>query len=162
MMNQKQARVGNGFDVHQFEDGDGVILCGTKIPYSKKLKGHSDADCAWHALTDALLGAIGLGDIGEHFPDNDAQWKGADSGIFLKKAVEEVSRRTGQISNIDITIICEEPKMKLHKKQMRELTAKILAIEPDRVNIKATTTEKLGFLGRKEGLAAMATATILI
>jgi 2-C-methyl-D-erythritol 4-phosphate cytidylyltransferase/2-C-methyl-D-erythritol 2,4-cyclodiphosphate synthase len=137
-----------------------VILCGIKIPYSKKLKGHSDADCAWHALTDALLGSIGLGDIGEHFPDTDAKWKGADSGIFLKRAAEEVIKKSGEIVNVDITVMCEEPKMKIHKEKMKENTAKLLNITADRVNVKATTTEKLGFLGRKEGLAVFATATV--
>ena len=162
MAGQKNIRVGNGFDVHQFEDGDGVILCGIKIPYSKKLKGHSDADCAWHALTDAILGAIGLGDIGEHFPDNDSKWKNADSAIFLKHSVDEVRKLGGEINNVDITVMCEEPKMKLHKEKMKERTAQVLGIEANKINVKATTTENLGFLGRKEGLAVFATATISI
>jgi 2-C-methyl-D-erythritol 4-phosphate cytidylyltransferase/2-C-methyl-D-erythritol 2,4-cyclodiphosphate synthase len=162
MTNQKQIRVGNGFDVHQFADGRDMVLCGVKIPYIKKLRGHSDADCAWHALTDALLGSIGLGDIGEHFPDSDAKWKGADSSIFLKFSVDEIKKRGGEISNVDITVICEEPKLKIHKEAMKNKTAEIIGISADRVNIKATTTEKLGFLGRKEGLAVFATATVLI
>lgn len=162
MEKQKQIRVGNGFDVHQFADGSGIILCGVKIPYIKKLRGHSDADCAWHALTDAILGTIGLGDIGEQFPDTDEKWKGADSAIFLSYSVAEVRKRGGEISNVDITIICEEPKMKNFKREMKEKTAEILGIKADLVNIKATTTEKLGFLGRKEGLAVFATATIII
>jgi len=161
-MNQKMVRVGNGFDVHQFEDGNEIILCGIKIPHNKKLKGHSDADCAWHALTDALLGSVGLGDIGEHFPDSDAKWSGADSAIFLKKAADEIAKRNGEISNVDMTIICEEPKMKDHKAAMRCRTAEILNIDEGRINIKATTTEKLGSLGRKEGLAVFATATVYI
>ncbi len=148
-----ETRVGSGFDVHQFEEGEFITLCGIKIPFNKKLKGHSDADCAWHALTDALLGAIGEGDIGEHFPDTDAKWKNADSKIFLVKANELLKSRGGKISNIDMTIICEKPKMKDFKEEMKINTAKVLEIETDRINIKATTTEKLGFLGREEGLA---------
>ncbi len=159
---KKDTLTGNGFDVHEFEPGDGVILCGVKVPYTKKLKGHSDADCGWHALTDALLGTVGLGDIGEHFPDTDGKWKGADSSIFLKKAVEEIHSRAGRIINADITIICEEPKLKLHKTEMKKKTAALLGIAETRVNIKATTTEKLGFLGRKEGLACLATASVEI
>ena len=162
MADKKNTRVGNGFDVHQFEEGDGIILCGVKIPHSKKLKGHSDADCAWHALTDAILGAIGLGDIGEHFPDNDKKWKGADSKIFLKYSSDEVKKLGGYINNIDITIICEEPKIGPHKEAMKKRTAEVLEIEEKQVNIKATTTETLGFLGRKEGLAAFVTVSIAI
>lgn len=158
----RTTRVGSGFDVHQFEKGDGVILCGIKVPYNKKLKGHSDADCAWHALTDALLGAAGLGDIGEHFPDTDKKWKGADSAIFLKHSADEIKKRGGVINNIDITVICEEPKLKLHKAKMRSNTAKLLGLRADQVNVKATTTEKLGFLGRKEGLAATANVAITL
>jgi 2-C-methyl-D-erythritol 4-phosphate cytidylyltransferase/2-C-methyl-D-erythritol 2,4-cyclodiphosphate synthase len=161
-MKNKRTHIGTGFDVHQFEEGDGVILCGIKVPYSKKLKGHSDADCAWHALTDALLGAVGLGDIGEHFPDSDNKWKGADSSVFLKFAAEEIRKKGGEINNVDITIICEEPKLKLHKQNMKNNTAKLLNISSEQVNIKATTTEQLGFLGRKEGLAAQASVSILI
>jgi 2-C-methyl-D-erythritol 4-phosphate cytidylyltransferase/2-C-methyl-D-erythritol 2,4-cyclodiphosphate synthase len=158
----KHYRTGSGFDVHQFEDGDGIILCGIKIAYNKKLKGHSDADCAWHALTDALLGAVGLGDIGEHFPDTDAKWKGADSGIFLQHSYSLITAKGGELINADITVICEEPKLKIHKKTMAENTAKLLNLPADRINIKATTTEKLGFLGRKEGLACMASVSVLI
>lgn len=153
-------RVGNGFDVHQFEEGDGVILCGIKIPYHKKLKGHSDADCAWHALTDAILGAIGAGDIGEIFPDSDNKWKNADSFIFLKKADKLMKENNYEVTNIDITIISEEPKLQPYKVKMAENTANCLKISMDRVNIKATTTEKLGFLGRKEGLAVTATVCL--
>lgn len=158
----KQYRVGSGFDVHQFEEGDGVILCGIKIPFNKKLKGHSDADCAWHALTDAILGAIGEGDIGEHFPDTDPQWKGANSEKFLSHANNLLKSKGGELINVDITIICEKPKMKDFKTAMRENTARVLNLNPERVNIKATTTEKLGFLGREEGLASTANVSVLI
>ena len=159
---QKQIRTGNGFDVHEFEAGENIILCGVEIPHHKKLKGHSDADCAWHALTDAILGAIAKGDIGEHFPDTDSKWKGVGSDIFLKYANEEVIKIGGELINIDITIICEEPKLKQYKSLMQESTARLLGIETNRVNVKATTTEKLGFLGRKEGLAVLATANVSI
>ncbi|MDX1950090.1 MAG: bifunctional 2-C-methyl-D-erythritol 4-phosphate cytidylyltransferase/2-C-methyl-D-erythritol 2,4-cyclodiphosphate synthase [Rickettsiales bacterium] len=155
-------RIGSGFDVHQFEEGDGVILCGVKIPYSQKLKGHSDADCAWHALTDAILGAIGEGDIGEHFPDTQAEWKNADSKIFLQYANNLLLKKGGKLINADITIICENPKLKNYKKLMKKSTAEALNLEEDRINIKATTTEKLGFLGRGEGLACEAVVSILI
>lgn len=152
----EEARIGQGFDVHQFEDGDGVILCGIKIPCSFKLKGHSDADVAWHALTDAILGAIGCGDIGEYFPPSDDKWKGADSAIFLKYAGALATEQNYKINNVDITIICEEPKLSSYKKDMASKTADILRITPNRVNIKGTTTEKLGFTGRGEGIAALA------
>lgn len=157
-----ETRTGSGFDVHQFEEGEFITLCGIKIPFNKKLKGHSDADCAWHALTDAILGAIGEGDIGEHFPDSDAKWKNADSGIFLKHASELLKSKGGRIANIDITVICEKPKLKEFKNEMRINTAKLLGIEIERVNIKATTTEKLGFLGREEGLAVQAIVSVKI
>ncbi|HCR85189.1 MAG TPA: bifunctional 2-C-methyl-D-erythritol 4-phosphate cytidylyltransferase/2-C-methyl-D-erythritol 2,4-cyclodiphosphate synthase [Alphaproteobacteria bacterium] len=158
----KQNRIGIGFDVHQFEEGDGVILCGIKIPYSKKLKGHSDADVAWHALTDAMLGALAKGDIGDLFPDNDMKWKGADSKIFLKKADELMKKMGGRIINIDITIIAERPKLGDYKKIMAENTAKILDISETQVNVKATTTEKLGFVGRGEGISSQAVVSILL
>ncbi len=157
-----ETRIGSGFDVHQFEEGDEVILCGIKIPYHKKLKGHSDADCAWHALTDAILGAISEGDIGEHFPDNNPEWKNADSKIFLQYANNLLLKKGGKIINADITIICENPKLKNYKKLMQKYTADALGISEDRVNIKATTTEKLGFLGRGEGLATNAVVSIQI
>ncbi len=162
MKENRKIRTGSGFDVHQFEKGDGIILCGIKIPFNKKLKGHSDADCAWHALTDALLGSAGLGDIGEHFPDTDKKWKEVSSSVFLKFSVDEIRKKGGEINNVDITVICEEPKLKLHKEKMRNNTAKVLGLEAEQVNIKATTTEQLGFLGRKEGLAAMANVNIVL
>jgi len=153
-------RVGQGFDVHAFETGDHVILCGVEIPFTAKLKGHSDADVAMHALTDAILGAISEGDIGKHFPPSEAQWKGAASDIFLKKAVDLVAQRGGIVAHCDITIICEAPKLRPHIDAMRDELAKIMAMKIDRVSVKATTSEQLGFTGRGEGIAAMATATI--
>ena len=153
-------RTGNGFDVHAFEAGDAVILCGVEIAHSARLKGHSDADVAWHALTDAILGALADGDIGDHFPPTDPQWKGAPSSAFLSFAGERVLRRGGGIEHVDMTIMCEAPKIKPHRDAMRQSTATCLNLPLDRVSLKATTTEKLGFLGRGEGIAAMATATI--
>ena len=154
-------RIGSGFDVHQFEDGDAVVLCGVRIPHEFKLKGHSDADVAWHALTDAIYGAIAEGDIGVHFPPSDPQWKGVASEIFLKHAVDLARQRGFEIGNVDFTIICEAPKLKAHNLAMREETARVLSIPIDRVSVKATTTEKLGFTGRKEGIAAQANVLLV-
>ncbi len=159
---QRELRVGNGFDVHRFEDGDHVWLAGLKIPHTRALKGHSDADVGLHVLTDAILGAIGDGDIGTHFPPSDPQWLGMASEVFLKDAVRRVSERGGQITNIDLTLICEEPKIGPHREAMRSRLAEILGISVDRVSVKATTTEGLGFTGRKEGIAAMATASVML
>jgi 2-C-methyl-D-erythritol 4-phosphate cytidylyltransferase/2-C-methyl-D-erythritol 2,4-cyclodiphosphate synthase len=153
-------RVGQGIDIHPFDEGDGVILCGVSIPHGRKLKGHSDADVAMHALTDAIFGAIGEGDIGMHFPPGDLQWKGAASSIFLRKAVQCVRERGGLIANVDITLLAEAPRIAPHVSAMKAVLAPLLAIAPDRIAIKATTTERLGSLGRKEGLAAFATATV--
>ncbi len=153
-------RSGHGFDVHQFEDGNAVILCGVAIPHEKKLKGHSDADAGMHALTDAILGAIGAGDIGDHFPPSDAKWKGAPSRIFLEKACNLVAEKGGTITHCDVTLICEAPKIGPHRAAMRAALAEILNISVDRVSVKATTTEELGFTGRREGIAALATATV--
>jgi 2-C-methyl-D-erythritol 4-phosphate cytidylyltransferase / 2-C-methyl-D-erythritol 2,4-cyclodiphosphate synthase len=153
-------RVGQGIDFHEFEKGDGVILCGIKVPHNKKLKGHSDADAAMHALTDAILGALGEGDIGMHFPPSEPQWKGVSSSIFLKKAVELLSARNGIIANVDITILAEAPRVAPHIAAMKLLLSPLLHIAADRIAIKATTTEKLGAIGRREGLAAFATATV--
>jgi 2-C-methyl-D-erythritol 4-phosphate cytidylyltransferase/2-C-methyl-D-erythritol 2,4-cyclodiphosphate synthase len=153
-------RTGSGFDVHEFEDGNEVILCGVAIPHAKKLKGHSDADAGLHALTDAILGAIGEGDIGDHFPPSDMKWKGAPSRIFLEKARDLVADRGGAIAHCDITLICEAPRIGPHRDKMRAALADILRIAPERVSVKATTTEGLGFTGRREGIAAMATATV--
>ena len=153
-------RVGQGIDFHEFEAGDGVVLCGVKIPHDKKLKGHSDADAAMHALTDAVLGALGEGDIGTFFPPSDAKWKGVSSVIFLRKAVDLLNARNGIIANVDITILAEAPRVSPHIAAMKALLSPLLHISLDRVAIKATTTEKLGAIGRREGLAAFATATV--
>ena len=153
-------RMGHGFDVHAFEPGDHVILCGVTVPHTAKLKGHSDADVGMHALTDAIYGALGDGDIGQHFPPSDPQWKGAKSDIFLKAAADAVEARAGVISNVDVTMVCELPKIGPHAAAMRAALAAILEIEVDRVSVKATTSERLGFTGRGEGIAAYATATI--
>ena len=153
-------RSGHGFDVHEFEDGNAVILCGVAVPHEKKLKGHSDADAGMHALTDAILGAIGAGDIGDHFPPSEAKWKGAPSRIFLEKARDLVAEKGGAITHCDVTLICEAPKIGPHRAAMRAALAEILAVQVDRVSVKATTTEQLGFTGRREGIAALATATV--
>jgi 2-C-methyl-D-erythritol 4-phosphate cytidylyltransferase/2-C-methyl-D-erythritol 2,4-cyclodiphosphate synthase len=155
-----EMRVGTGFDVHRFEPGDHVTLCGVKVPHTAGLKGHSDADAGLHAITDALFGAIGSGDIGDHFPPTDPQWRAADSAIFLTKAVADLRARGGEICNIDVTLICERPKIGPHRDAMRARIADICAIDPARVNVKATTTEELGFTGRREGIAAQAVATV--
>jgi 2-C-methyl-D-erythritol 4-phosphate cytidylyltransferase/2-C-methyl-D-erythritol 2,4-cyclodiphosphate synthase len=153
-------RVGQGIDFHEFEAGDGVVLCGVKIPHDKKLKGHSDADAAMHALTDAILGALGEGDIGTFFPPSDAQWKGVSSAIFLRKAIDLLNARSGIVANVDITILAEAPRVGPHIAAMKALLSPLLHISPERIAIKATTTEKLGAIGRREGLAAFATATV--
>ncbi len=153
-------RVGHGFDVHCFEAGEAVILCGISIPFEKKLKGHSDADVGLHALTDAIYGALADGDIGVHFPPSDPQWKGAASDVFLKHAASLVGSRGGVISNVDVTLICEAPKISPYSDEMRARIAEILELDVSRVSVKATTTERLGFTGRGEGISAMATATI--
>lgn len=160
MMQMNDIRVGQGYDVHRFEAGDHVWLCGVEIPHDKALKGHSDADVAMHALTDALYGAMAEGDIGRHFPPTDPQWKGAPSHIFLRHAADMVTSKGGMIGNIDITIICEAPKISPHAQSMRNRLAEIIGIDVSRISVKATTTEKLGFTGRDEGIAADATATI--
>jgi 2-C-methyl-D-erythritol 4-phosphate cytidylyltransferase/2-C-methyl-D-erythritol 2,4-cyclodiphosphate synthase len=153
-------RTGTGYDVHAFADGDHVTLGGVKIPHSKKLSGHSDADVLLHAITDAILGAIADGDIGHHFPPTDAKWRGADSAAFVQFAVERVRARGGMIAHIDGTLICEAPKIEPHRDAMRAKIAEICGIEVGRVGVQATTNEGLGFIGRGEGIAAMATATI--
>lgn len=155
-----ETRVGQGFDVHRFEPGTHVRLCGVDIAHDQGLAGHSDADVALHALTDALLGALGEGDIGEHFPPSDDRWRDADSAMFLRHAVDLVTQGGGRIVHVDLTIICEAPKLSRHKPAMRERIAEILDIDISRVGIKATTTEGLGFAGRREGIAAQAVATI--
>lgn len=155
-----ETRIGSGFDVHAFGDGDKVILCGVEIPHDRALEGHSDADVALHAVTDALLGAIAEGDIGSHFPPSDPQWRGAASRVFLEHAASLITDRSGSIGNIDLTIICEAPKVGPHRDAMRQSLSDMLNIEPDRVSVKATTTEKLGFTGRGEGIAAQASVTV--
>jgi 2-C-methyl-D-erythritol 4-phosphate cytidylyltransferase/2-C-methyl-D-erythritol 2,4-cyclodiphosphate synthase len=153
-------RVGQGFDVHAFAAGDAVWLGGVRIPHSHALSGHSDADVALHALADALYGALGDGDIGSHFPPSDAQWRGADSSIFLAHAVERVRARGGIVSHLDATLICEAPKIGPHREAMRARIAEIAGLAIDRVGVKATTSEGLGFPGRREGIACLASATI--
>lgn len=154
-------RIGNGYDVHSFEPGDHVTLCGVDIPHDCKLSGHSDADVALHALTDALLATCGAGDIGTHFPPSDPQWKGASSHIFVEHAASIVRSHGGRIANADITLICEAPRVGPHRDAMLEALASMLRISPTRVSVKATTNEKLGFVGRKEGIAAIATASVV-
>ncbi len=149
-------RIGKGFDVHAFCEGDHVVLCGLKIPHDRGLAGHSDADVGWHALTDAILGAAALGDIGDHFSPSDDRWKDADSRQFLVHAVELAKASGWSIGNCDLTIICEAPKIKPHREAMREATAHAIGLPLDAVSVKATTTEGLGFTGRAEGIAAEA------
>lgn len=158
----EETRIGEGYDVHALVAGDGVILCGVRIPFEKSLSGHSDADVGMHALTDAIFGAIAEGDIGRWFPPSEAKWKGAASEIFLAKAVERVRTRGGRIINVDLTIICERPKIGPHADAMRAELARIMAVDIGRVSVKATTSERLGFTGREEGIAAMATATVAL
>ncbi|CAO3451813.1 2-C-methyl-D-erythritol 4-phosphate cytidylyltransferase (EC 2.7.7.60) / 2-C-methyl-D-erythritol 2,4-cyclodiphosphate synthase (EC 4.6.1.12) [Azospirillum argentinense] len=153
-------RTGSGFDVHRFAEGDHVTLCGVRVPHTQRLDGHSDADVGLHALTDAILGALCAGDIGSHFPPSDPQWRGADSALFLKHAAELVTARGGQIAHVDVTIICERPKVGPHREAMTARVADILGMPVDRVSVKATTTERLGFTGRGEGIAAQAMATV--
>lgn len=154
-------RTGNGYDVHCFEAGDHVTLCGIDIPFDKKLSGHSDADVALHALTDALLATRGAGDIGTHFPPTDPQWRGAASHIFVRHAVSIVKQYGGRIANIDITLIAEAPKVGPHREIMVAALSEMLGITKDRISVKATTNEKLGFIGRGEGIAAIATANVI-
>ena len=155
-------RTGHGFDVHRFGDGDGVILCGVEIAHDQGLVGHSDADVGLHALTDAILGAVGAADIGEHFPPSDPQWRGAPSSVFVEHAARAVHKLGGEIVNIDVTLICEKPKIGPNRVAMRDAVAAMLEIAPGRVNVKATTTERLGFTGRGEGIAAQAIATVRV
>jgi 2-C-methyl-D-erythritol 4-phosphate cytidylyltransferase / 2-C-methyl-D-erythritol 2,4-cyclodiphosphate synthase len=153
-------RTGTGYDVHAFCDGDHVMLGGVRIPFGRGLSGHSDADVALHALVDAILGALADGDIGTHFPPSDPQWRGASSDRFVKFAVERVRTRGGRIAHLDVTIVCEAPRVGPHRDAMRARIAELADISPERVAIKATTSEKLGFTGRGEGMVAFATATV--
>lgn len=154
-------RLGNGYDVHAFTDGDGVWLCGVKVPHERALLGHSDADVGMHALTDAIYGALAEGDIGRHFPPSDPQWKGAASHIFLRHAAELMRARGFALSNCDVTLVCERPKIGPHAVAMQATLAEIMGVERGRVSVKATTSERLGFTGREEGIAALATACLV-
>lgn len=154
-------RVGNGFDVHRFGPGDHVMLCGIAVPHNRGLQGHSDADVGMHALTDAIYGALAAGDIGRHFPPSDPQWKGAESHIFLRHAAELAAERAYRLANADVTLVCEAPKIGPHAPQMAQRLATILGTEASRISVKATTSERLGFTGRGEGIAALATATLV-
>jgi 2-C-methyl-D-erythritol 4-phosphate cytidylyltransferase/2-C-methyl-D-erythritol 2,4-cyclodiphosphate synthase len=156
----KTTRIGQGYDVHRWGPGASVWLCGVEIPHEQTLIGHSDADAGLHALTDAILGAIADGDIGDHFPPSDPQWKGASSDRFLVYAADRVAARGGRIVNVDVTLICEQPKVKPHRQAMRERLADLLKLPLDAVSVKATTTEGLGFTGRGEGLAAQAVVLV--
>ncbi len=155
-------RVGHGFDVHRFCPGDRVWLCGVAIPHDRGLEGHSDADVGLHALADAIYGAIGDGDIGQHFPPSDPRWKGAGSHVFLRHAGQRVAARGGRIANVDVTLLCEHPKIAPHATAMKARIAALLGLEPDRISIKATTMERMGFVGREEGMGALATATVVL
>lgn len=152
-------RAGTGFDVHRLVSDEELWLCGIQIPHDKGLAGHSDADVAMHALTDAILGAMAIGDIGDHFPPSDAQWRGASSDRFLSHAVKLARQRGYELSNADVTIICESPKIGPHKENMRARLAEIMGVDVSQISVKATTTETLGFTGRGEGIAAQAVAT---
>ncbi|MGR3491923.1 MAG: bifunctional 2-C-methyl-D-erythritol 4-phosphate cytidylyltransferase/2-C-methyl-D-erythritol 2,4-cyclodiphosphate synthase [Shimia sp.] len=154
-------RMGNGFDVHAFGPGDGVTLCGVTIPFDRGLSGHSDADVGMHAVTDAIYGALARGDIGQHFPPSEAQWKGADSAIFLKHSVGLAAELGYRVNHVDCTLICEFPKIGPHASAMRVRMAGLMRLREDQVSVKATTSETLGFTGRGEGIAALATATLV-
>lgn len=156
----RETRTATGFDVHRFCDGDHVMLCGIAIPHDFGLLGHSDADVGLHALTDALLGTIGEGDIGSHFPPSEPRWRGAPSELFLRHAAGLIAAAAGRVVNVDVTLICERPKVGAHRFAMRERIADLLSIEVSRVSVKATTTEELGFTGRREGIAAQAVASV--
>ncbi|MEQ8664347.1 MAG: bifunctional 2-C-methyl-D-erythritol 4-phosphate cytidylyltransferase/2-C-methyl-D-erythritol 2,4-cyclodiphosphate synthase [Rhodospirillales bacterium] len=157
-----ETRIGSGFDVHRFGAGTFVTLCGVAIPHDHGLAGHSDADVGWHALTDALLGSIGAGDIGSHFPPSDPAYADASSDRFLRHAAALLREQGGRIVHVDVTLICERPKVGPRRRDMVERTAEVLGIEAGRVSIKATTTERLGFTGREEGIAAQAVATVTL
>jgi 2-C-methyl-D-erythritol 2,4-cyclodiphosphate synthase len=156
-----KVRLGNGYDVHKFGPGDHVVLCGVKVPHDQGLVGHSDADVGMHAITDALYGALAAGDIGRHFPPSDPQWKGADSAVFLRHAVQMARDAGFGISNVDCTLVCEFPKIGPHADAMRAALADIMGLPVEDISVKATTSEKLGFTGRGEGIAALATAALV-
>jgi len=157
---RRTTRIGQGFDAHRFGPGDAVMLCGVRIDHDRSLIGHSDADAGLHALTDALLGAIGEGDIGDHFPPSDPQWRGVASSVFLTHAADLIAARGGRIVNVDLTLICERPRIKPHREAMRARVAELLGLSLSDVSVKATTTEAMGFTGREEGLAAQAVASV--
>lgn len=158
---QMDVRCGNGYDVHRFGPGDHVWLCGVKVPHDRALQGHSDADVGMHAVTDAIYGALGMGDIGQHFPPSDPQWKGAASHIFLEHAVSLAAENGYRISNADCTLVCEYPEIGPHQPAMKSALARIMGLEATRISVKATTSERLGFTGRGEGIAALATVTLV-
>ena len=158
---QMDIRIGTGFDVHRFGPGDHCMLCGVAVPHDRGLQGHSDADVGMHALTDAIYGALAEGDIGRHFPPSDPQWKGAESHIFLRHAVGLASEKGFTINNIDVTLVCERPKVGPHAQAMQEALSTITGVAPDRISVKATTSERLGFTGREEGIAAQAAVTLV-
>jgi 2-C-methyl-D-erythritol 4-phosphate cytidylyltransferase / 2-C-methyl-D-erythritol 2,4-cyclodiphosphate synthase len=162
LLGVEEVRVGNGYDVHRFGSGDRVWLCGVPVPHEHGLVGHSDADVGIHALVDAILGAIGKGDIGEHFPPSDERWRGAPSRLFLEEACRLVNAKGGRLVNLDVTLICERPKLSPHRLAMRQRLSELTGLSLDRVSVKATTTEGLGFTGRQEGIAAQATATVAL
>jgi 2-C-methyl-D-erythritol 4-phosphate cytidylyltransferase/2-C-methyl-D-erythritol 2,4-cyclodiphosphate synthase len=155
-------RTGHGFDVHRFRPGDHVTLCGVAIPHERGLEGHSDADVGLHALADALYGAIGDGDIGRHFPPSDPRWKGTESHVFLSHAGQRVTARGGRITSLDVTLLCERPRIGPHAAAMKARIGAILRLSEDRISIKATTMERMGFIGREEGMGALATATVAL
>ena len=154
-------RLGNGYDVHAFTEGDHVWLCGVKVPHGRALLGHSDADVGMHALTDAIYGALAMGDIGRHFPPSDPQWRGAASHIFLRHAADLMRTHGYALANCDVTLVCERPKIGPHAAAMQEVLAGIMGVDASRVSVKATTSERLGFTGREEGIAALATACLV-
>lgn len=158
---EMDVRLGNGYDVHAFCEGDHVWLCGVKVPHSKSLLGHSDADVGMHALTDAIYGALAEGDIGRHFPPSDLQWKGAASHIFLSHAIGLARSRGYDLGNCDVTLVCERPKIGPHAADMQTELAQIMGVDVGRVSVKATTSERMGFTGREEGIAALATAVLV-
>lgn len=154
-------RLGNGYDVHRFTSGKGCWLCGILVPHDRALDGHSDADVGMHALTDAIYGALAQGDIGRHFPPSDPQWKGAESHIFLRHAVDLAASMGYRISNCDVTLVCESPKIGPHAQAMQDKLSEIMGLDATRISVKATTSERLGFTGREEGIAALATACLI-
>ncbi|WP_066705019.1 bifunctional 2-C-methyl-D-erythritol 4-phosphate cytidylyltransferase/2-C-methyl-D-erythritol 2,4-cyclodiphosphate synthase [Celeribacter ethanolicus] len=154
-------RLGNGYDVHRFGEGDHVWLCGVKLPHGRSLQGHSDADVGMHALTDAIYGALARGDIGQHFPPSDPQWKGAESHIFLRHAIGLAREMGYEMMNCDVTLVCERPKVGPHAASMRAALADIMGVDVEKVSVKATTSERLGFTGREEGIASLATAALI-